>query len=548
MGALEHGAEVRARGVSFHGHGVGMSPRTGPRIRVDRVDLLWSPEVNVRPKPLFMSCALALWIPGCGGGEGKTHVEGAESTGGHGTGTEGHDAEATGARATGGAVVAAHHDGAAHGEEGGEDQAEATGPRPIPRDGALEPLPSKRLLVKLRPAARRSLAAILRTQRDGTFPPAVREDSENARLFLVAAMSEEASDSVRVAALDGMSRTWSASASSSSKMTPDEDFVHVVRHHLRSENPRVLAAAIETSTRVLPLTPIDEAVVRDLLILGYRPDPATQFAVLEALGSLSERMATPGIEDLMVDAIGSREPFVSAKALALMGSTAAGVKDVDALREALVRGVGAEDPGVRGRSLRLLAGVSSNDALWRNKTRDACVKALDDPNGFVRSTAAVGLGMLQAVEAIPALVAHLDDGASGVYDLSGWTQLDGSPGFIHHDGSMLSRVDDAVLDALTQTSLPLGEAAFKRRSLGQITGLELLDRQREDANVWMKQHRSTIKAWAERRVDEERARALQEASPAPQPPSGGAPTPGAGAAEGEGHAGAGPTAHGAPKH
>ena len=138
----------------------------------------------------------------------------------------------------------------------------------------------------LRPAARRNLAAILRTQRDGTFPPAVREDSENARLFLVAAMSEEASDSVRVAALDGMSRTWSASASSSSKMTPDEDFVHVVRHHLRSENPRVLAAAIETSTRVLPLTPIDEAVVRDLLILGYRPDPATQFAVLEALGSL----------------------------------------------------------------------------------------------------------------------------------------------------------------------------------------------------------------------------------------------------------------------
>ena len=97
------------------------------------------------------------------------------------------------------------------------------------------------------------------------------------------------------------------------------------------------------------------------------------FAVLEALGSLSELMATPGIEDLMVAAIGSREPFVAAKALALMGSTAAGVKDVDALREALVRGVGAQNPGVRGRSLRLLAGVSNN-VRQRQETRDLCMK------------------------------------------------------------------------------------------------------------------------------------------------------------------------------
>jgi hypothetical protein len=230
-----------------------------------------------------------------------------------------------------------------------------------------------------------------------------------------------------------------------------------------------------------------------------------------------------------------------------LGSTAAGVKDVDALREALVRGVGAQDPGVRGRSLRLLAGVSKN-VRQRQETRDLCVKALEDPSGFVRSNAAAGLGMLQAVDAIPALVTHLDDGASGVYDLSGWTQLDGSPGLIHHDGSMLSRVDDAVLDALAQASLPLGEAAFKRRSLGRITGLELLARQREDANVWMKEHRSVIKTWAERRLEEERARTLQEAASALHSPPGAVSPAAAGAAVEEGHGDSDPRAHGDSGH
>lgn len=471
----------------------------------------------MRAKPLFMSCALALWSLGCGGSDDKTLAavaEGSETSAAHATrGGESHDeSHATGEPEaspvqTGGGV---HHEDGAHADGSGAPPAEEPGVGVIPRDGVLEALPRKRLLFRLRPAARRRLAAMLRTQRDGKFPPAVREDSENARLFLVAARNEKASDTVRVAALDGMSRTWSSSMSSGSKMATDEDFIRVVRHHLRSENPSVLAAAIKAGRRALPLMPIDEGLVRDMLILGYRPDPATQFVVLDVLPGVNNFMSHLGVEPLVVGLIDSREPFVAAKAIMQLGSIATGVKDRSALREALKRAVRSEDSGVRGRAIRLLSGIVS-DVRGRRFVHDLCLKALEDPNGYVRSSAAAGLGNLRALDAVLVLERHLFDESSTVYDLGGWTQIDGSPGLLHHDGSMLSRVDDAVLDALAQASLPLEELAFKRRSWARLTGVELLERQREEAKHWIKLNRSAINEWTERMVAAEEAAAGKQA-------------------------------------
>ncbi|MGB1701266.1 MAG: hypothetical protein ACPHRO_15015, partial [Nannocystaceae bacterium] len=327
----------------------------------------------MRAKPLLMICALALWNPACGGSKDVTPADAATGSETSHTGsTEGE--AATGEHGTGAGVAADHGDERAH-DPAAPTGPSATGPEaaPIPRDGILEALPERTLLAKLRPSARRQLASMLRTQRDGRFPPEVREDSENARLFLVAAMNEEASDTVRVAALDGMSRTWSSSVDSGSKMIPDEDFVYVVRYHLRSENPRVLAAALKAATRALPLSPPDTDLIRDLVILGFRPDPATQFVVLEALPKVNDFLAHEGVEALMLRAIDSREPFVAAKAIMQLGSLASGVKDRRALREALERAAEAGDPGVRGRALRLLAGTSQgHDTAEHARARALC--------------------------------------------------------------------------------------------------------------------------------------------------------------------------------
>lgn len=456
-------------------------------------------------------------LAGCLSGCGKPSEGSDGGTAAHATGTGGAESHAD-------AHAETHASDDGHGHEGDETTRDGAAP-----SGGLGPIERPALSFTLRASDQRRLASMGRAVRDGVFPSSIRGNVENARLFLKLAMDEEMSPTTHAAALHGMAATWSASASSTTKVVPDTDYVAVVRFHLRSEKTRTLARALEAAARALPVEPVEQALVADLVALGGRPDPSVRFAVLDTLAYAPRFLSDEAVAARYVDAVTAVEPFVAAKALLHFGTTAAGLADVNGLWTQLAAAAGALDPGVRGRAVRLMGGLVSRTGTRRGDAAGRCIAALDDPHPFVRSSAASCLGNMQQVEAIPALVAHLGDGAADSYDLAGWTRLNGSPGLLHHGGSLRGRVDDALLDGIAQASLPLGDARFVRGPKGANETLEgMLAREAAQARSWLLKTRPQIDGYVRPKTpktppptatSDAAAPGEQAARPAPESPA-----------------------------
>ena len=237
---------------------------------------------------------------------------------------------------------------------------------------------------------------------------------------------------------------------------------------------------------------MDEALVQDLLVLSQRMDLSAQYAALDALSHVPNFLTEAEVASVFVRAAGAHEPVVSAKALALIGTAAPGLEDLAGLRVSLERSRGAMDPGVRGRALRTLSGVVRTEPD-RVRAVEACLEGLGDAHPYVRASALAGLGHLGEVAAIERMLPLLEDPAPAVYDLTGWSHLDGRPGLLHHDGSLLSRVDDAALDALVQASLPLAGQRFRRPvRLPEEQDAEFLSRSRLEAQRWAASRQALI--------------------------------------------------------
>ncbi|MCA9536131.1 MAG: HEAT repeat domain-containing protein [Myxococcales bacterium] len=280
---------------------------------------------------------------------------------------------------------------------------------------------------------------------------------DNARIFL--SLAEAAADEqLATAALRALQTTWTHSeryAAQLQLLTPE--YAQVVALRLQDERPTVQAAAMQASTKCLLGESPDHTVVAHLVQLATEsPIPAARYEALEALSQSSEIRTHPEQIAPFVHALDAPEAWlVSGSLLRLVGFGAAWPEQ-QTLRAALRQLLTHADPGVRGRAATTLSSIVGPADAERDDVARALLPLLSDPHPFPRSAAATALAWLDYRPAVHALVLLLDDPTPDTYDLRGYTRLDGTPGWIHHDGSPWSRVDDAALRALQSFSGRVG--------------------------------------------------------------------------------------------
>ena len=101
---------------------------------------------------------------------------------------------------------------------------------------------------------------------------------------------------------------------------------------------------------------------------------------------------------------------------------------------------------------------------------------------MVSEAAADGLAFSNHLPAIHAIVKLLDDTASNTYDIKDYKELDGRAGWLHHDGSAWSTVQDAALYSLKRLSAKTKER-FEYKVEGK-TKDDDLKRSAEEAKAW----------------------------------------------------------------
>lgn len=322
---------------------------------------------------------------------------------------------------------------------------------------AAAPEPAPPRVVVLGAAEQARIPEVLAELRSDSFSRSV-VIKDNARVLL--SLAETTSDqSVAIAALRGLLTTWTHSPRYAERMaliTPE--YSTVVLRRMGDEHPGVQAAAMKAATKcLLGDTPNAEVAARLIELATRHPSPAGRLEALEALWHSSAIATTPAQIAPFVAALEAPEAWLVSGSLFRLGAFGAGWPDQAALRTQLRGLLAHADPGVRGRAATALSTIVGAGDPERDAVAQAILPLLRDPHGYPRSAAATALAWLDYRPAIHPIVTLLDDTAANTYDLRGYTLLDGSPGFGHHDGSPWSRVNDAALRALQSFSSRLGE-------------------------------------------------------------------------------------------
>lgn len=311
-------------------------------------------------------------------------------------------------------------------------------------------------LVVLTDAEQARVPEVLAELRNGSFSRSV-VIHDNARVLL--SLAETSSDpSVVTAALRGLLTTWTHSPRYAERMalvTPE--YAAIVLRRMGSEHPGVQAAAIKASIKcLLGDSPHADVAARLSELATGHPSAAGRHEALEALWHSSVIVQTPSHIAPFVAALDAPEPWLVSGALFRLGAFGAGWPEQGPLRARLSELLAHADPGVRGRAAIALSTIVGPVDAGRDAAGEAILPLLRDPHAYPRSAAATALAWLDYRPAIHELVPLLEDGAANVYDLRGFTLLDGTPGLCHHDGSPWSRVDDAALRALQSFSSRIG--------------------------------------------------------------------------------------------
>ena len=131
--------------------------------------------------------------------------------------------------------------------------------------------------------------------------------------------------------------------------------------------------------------------------------------------------------------------------------------DKDSLKDKIVPLLKHADPGVRGRAADTLASLAGFQDDKMKEYAAIIEPLLDDSNTYTKSAAMGALAMLQSKKSFNKIITFVDDTAKNTYDIKGWTELDGSSGWQHHDGSAWSTVGDAALSAIRSISFKTGK-------------------------------------------------------------------------------------------
>ncbi len=281
---------------------------------------------------------------------------------------------------------------------------------------------------------------------------------ENADVFTyLAGTRTPAEDEILIAALHAMLDTYSADGTGTRRAV-DEDFVRVSIHHSRCDHGAVAQIAIRTlATAISGSEPDQAALARAVEIANDHPSPAGRSAGIDALGRMRSFDGLPEAAAAFLKAMDADEAYLVSNALFRVNLRANSAPNRDALRSRAIERIAHDDPGVRGRAVQLLATLSSRDPEMTQEAAALIVPRLKDDHPFVQSCACTALAYMDYQPGMHAMVEMVDDMTRNTYDITGWQQLDGSPGRLHHDGSAWSRTADAAISAMRGMSRRIGE-------------------------------------------------------------------------------------------
>lgn len=328
--------------------------------------------------------------------------------------------------------------------------------------------------------------------KEGAFPHKARTDKANALSFLFMAAADE-KDDLQAAALQGMAQSWTHASRNERKRLVDRDYRKVVRERLQTENPLVLGRAIEASPNVLAGESPDGKVVELLArIVHEHPEGPARYAALDALSKTRDFQKNRTVVDAFYKALGDEEPYILSTALFRLQFSAYSLLDKEKFAARAKGLLEHQDPGVRGRAIVFV--VNAAAPAEKKALGDRAHAMLDDKHPFVRSAAVSAVARLGRTSSIPKLIKMLDDKSKNTYDLRSFDRLTGEKGWVHHDGSAWSRVDDSVLHALKSLSWKMRDHRFNYGKIGFKTVDKDIQAAAKDARAWYKANKKRIPA------------------------------------------------------
>jgi hypothetical protein len=346
------------------------------------------------------------------------------------------------------------------------------------------------------PSRRRELES-LRTRLLSEGPRAVSADRpEKSEANLLTHLAET-SDDPRVieASLHAIPSMYAAR--STKKLRPDAALERVLAKHVSAERPSTALAALSAARVSLMTERPSDVVTSAISALAAPEQPAARrHAALEALNLVRPDRRAPHVLSAFERALEAKEPsLVSLALLGLSHSRASVEAAPQASRQALATRIDEllrhYDPGVRGQALAVLAEIPT---LFAADARFQAAEAASvDRDAYVRARAADLLARCRDPLAIHLLVGHVGDLSLARYELSGWTQLDGTHKTLVHELPGRERVAEAALFAISSLSEVLELASPLTLTLGN--GHQSDERVLENAELarsWYRAHQALI--------------------------------------------------------
>jgi HEAT repeat protein len=278
------------------------------------------------------------------------------------------------------------------------------------------------------------------------------KDQTNAKAFVHLAATATSPD-VTIAALRAMHLAFTSYENSKTRPLADEDYARAVLMKLGDPDPRIQGSAIKAATHSVSGTTPNPKVVDALVDLaGNHPKPEGKHAAIDVLGNVQGLAKNPLWLAPVVKAFDAPEAFLASEALANLKYRLHDVADKATVKlklEGLLKHV---DPGVRGNAAQAYAHLAGYEETTQAAYAEVLMPLLDDPTPHVRAAACGALATLGHKKAIHKIVTFVEDTTKSDYDIKGWNELDGDPGWQHHDASAWGTLGDAALSALRTLS------------------------------------------------------------------------------------------------
>jgi len=392
------------------------------------------------------------------------------------------------------------------------EKAEAGPPKPAEDKIAIT--------LKLDAAQQKAADALVGKIKNGRFPNEAVRDKANAKLFLYLAATSKKPD-VIMASLQAMKMAFTSSESYKKKEHAGPDYGVVIAAHLKSKDEKIQGYALEAAPHAVSgKSPHQPVVDRLIEIANDHKSAAARAEAIDRLRLVRNFQQDEKIAEAFLKALDNDKPYVVSKALFGLRLRATGLVMRDKFLAKARQLLKHADPGVRGRAAELVGrlGAGKEDVAAELEA------LLEDENPFTRSAATSALAHMGHLSSVRKIIKLVDDTEKNTYDIRDFKTLTGRAGWVHHDGSAWSRVQDAAIRSLERLSMKT-KTRFKADRVDSKDVEGSLKKNARAAKNWYAKVKAELPKAEEPKDEQPKSGQSAPAQPAPAAPAPATPAP-----------------------